>query len=89
MTESGQGVIVNYRTGPKSQKSKEYLIQFTHVRSVSDAARLLRRKVTWQNAENRVVGKIVRLHGKKGLVRARLRKGLPGQAVGTAVSLIG
>jgi ribosomal protein L35AE/L33A len=29
------------------------------------------------------------LHGKKGLVRARFRKGLPGQALGTTVELIG
>jgi ribosomal protein L35AE/L33A len=89
MTESVQGVIVNYRTGPKSQKSKEYLIQFTCARSVSDAARLVGRKVAWQKGEDKIVGKIVSLHGKKGLVRARIRKGLPGQAIGTAVNLMG
>jgi ribosomal protein L35AE/L33A len=89
MTESFQGVIMNYRTGPKSQKSKEYLIQFTHVHSVSDAGRLVGRKVVWQRTESKVVGKIVSLHGKKGLVRARLRKGLPGEAIGTLVTLVG
>jgi ribosomal protein L35AE/L33A len=89
MAESVQGVIVSYRTGPKSQKSKEYLIQFTSARSASDAARLVGRKVLWQEGEERMIGKIVGLHGRKGLVRARIRKGLPGEAIGTAVNLIG
>jgi ribosomal protein L35AE/L33A len=29
------------------------------------------------------------LHGDKGLVRARFRKGVPGQALGTRVELVG
>jgi large subunit ribosomal protein L35Ae len=45
--------------------------------------------VAWRNGETRIVGKIVDLHGKKGLVRARFRRGLPGQALGTTVELIG
>jgi len=84
-----QGIIVNYRVGPKTQRSKECIIQFPHVNSVSEASRLIGRKVAWNNGETRIVGKIVDLHGKKGLVRARFRKGLPGQALGTTVELIG
>jgi ribosomal protein L35AE/L33A len=89
MTESVHGVIVGYRTGPKSQKSKEYLIQFASARSVSDAARLVGRKVVWQKGEDKIVGKIVSVHGRKGLVRARIRKGLPGGAIGTTVDVKG
>jgi ribosomal protein L35AE/L33A len=29
------------------------------------------------------------LHGKNGLVRARFRKGMPGQALGSLVEIIG
>jgi large subunit ribosomal protein L35Ae len=84
-----QGIIVNYRVGPKTQRSKECIIQFSHVSSVSEASRLIGRKVAWKDDDNKIIGKIVDLHGKKGLVRARFRKGLPGQALGTTVELIG
>ena len=84
-----QGIIVNYRVGPKTQRSKECIIQFPQVNSPSEASRLIGRKVVWINGETRIVGKIVDLHGRKGLVRARFRKGLPGQALGTTVELIG
>ena len=89
MAQSIQGIIVNYRVGPRTQKSKECIIQFPHVNSVSEASRLIGRKVAWQRRENRIIGKIVALHGKKGLVRAKFRKGVPGQALGTTVELAG
>ncbi|MCS7114274.1 MAG: 50S ribosomal protein L35ae [Nitrososphaerota archaeon] len=84
-----QGIIVNYRVGPKTQRSKECIIHFPNVRSCSEASRLIGRKVAWNSGETKIIGKIVDLHGKKGLVRARFRKGLPGQALGTAVQLVG
>ncbi|MEM3536692.1 MAG: 50S ribosomal protein L35ae [Candidatus Bathyarchaeia archaeon] len=89
MTQNIQGVIVNYRVGPKNQKSKECLIEFSHVKSASEASRLIGRKVAWKAGKNKLIGKIVALHGKKGLVRARFRKGVPGQALGTTVELVG
>ncbi len=89
MAQQVQGVIVNYRVGPKTQRSKECIIHFPHVNSASEASRLIGRKVAWQCGKNRIVGKIVDLHGKKGLVRARFRKGVPGQALGKPVELVG
>ena len=89
MAEMVQGVILNYRIGPRTQKPKECIIRFTHVASVSDAGRLVGRKVAWKGKKNKIIGKIVALHGKKGLVRARFRKGVPGQAIGTTVQLVG
>jgi large subunit ribosomal protein L35Ae len=84
-----QGIIVNYRVGPKTQRSKECIIQFPKITSVSEASRLIGRKVAWRNGETRIIGKIVDIHGRRGLVRARFRKGLPGQALGTTVELTG
>lgn len=83
-----QGVIVNYRIGPKTQKSKECIIQFVHGKSVSEASQLIGRKVAWKSGKDKIIGKIVDTHGNKGLVRARFRRGLPGQALGTTVELI-
>jgi len=69
--------------------SKECLIQFAHVDSVSLAGQLIGRKVVWKEGKNTFVGKIVGLHGKNGVVRAKFRKGVPGQALGTTVELVG
>jgi len=84
-----QGLIVNYRVGPKTQRSKECIIRFAHVTSASEAGRLVGRKVVWKGGKNKIIGKIVALHGNKGLIRARFRKGVPGQALGTTVELVG
>jgi large subunit ribosomal protein L35Ae len=89
MAQPIQGIIVNYRRGPKTQRSKECIIQFIHVNSVSEASRLIGRKIAWKIVKSKIIGKIVTLHGKKGLVRARFRKGVPGQALGTTVELVG
>lgn len=88
MSESLISFIVNYRTGPKAQYSKECILKFPNVKSSSEAARLVGRNVAWPVGERRIRGKIVALHGKKGLVRARFRKGVPGQALGTPIEVI-
>jgi len=89
VSKIGQGVIVSCRRGPKTQKPKEYLLRFPGIESVSGAARLVGRKVVWPVGKHKATGKIVALHGKNGLVRARFRKGVPGQALGSLVEIIG
>jgi len=84
-----QGFIVSYRTGPRTQHPKECILQFPKVKSSSEAARLIGRKVAWPVGERKIRGKIVALHGEGGMVRARFRKGLSGQALGTRVEIIG
>ncbi len=89
MSESLIGFVVSYRTGPKTQRSKECVLKFPNVRSPSEAARLIGRKVAWPVGERKIRGKIVALHGKRGLVRVRFRRGVSGQALGTRVEIIG
>jgi len=89
MSESLTGFIVSYRTGPRTQRSKECVLKFPNVKSSSEAARLIGKKIAWPVGERKVRGKIVDLHGKKGLVKVRFRKGVPGQALGTPVEIIG
>lgn len=84
-----QGFITSYRRGSKTQKPKECIICFPGIESSNEVARLIGRRVAWPVGERRIRGKIVALHGKKGLVRARFRKGVPGQALGTLVEVIG
>ena len=89
MSKTVEGVIVSCRRGPKTQKPKEYILRFPGVESVGGAARLVGRKVAWPIRKHEVRGKIVSLHGKNGLVRARFRKGVPGQALGSLIEIIG
>ncbi|MCL6578823.1 MAG: 50S ribosomal protein L35ae [Candidatus Bathyarchaeota archaeon] len=89
MSQPVHGTIVNYRIGIRTQMPKECLIQFAHENSVSLASQLIGRKVVWKKGKIRLIGKIVAFHGKKGVVRAKFRKGVPGQALGTTVELVG
>jgi large subunit ribosomal protein L35Ae len=86
MSKVSSGVVIN--RGPKTKNPKDYLIQFSDVKTVSEAGQLIGRKVAWPLGERKCVGKIVSLHGKNGLVKARFRKGVPGQALGSPVEII-
>jgi large subunit ribosomal protein L35Ae len=69
--------------------SKECLIQFANTDSVAETGKLVGRKVIWKEGKNKIIGKIIGLHGKKGVVKAKFRKGVPGHALGTTVEVIG
>ena len=88
MSQPVQGRITNYRTGPRAQYSRECLIQFVNVEGPAQAGKLIGQKVQWKNATCNLVGRIVGLHGKNGVVRAKFKKGVPGQAIGAKVQLI-
>jgi large subunit ribosomal protein L35Ae len=89
MSASIKGIITSYRRGPKTQKPKECLLKFPNVKSAGEAAQLIGRKVTWPVSEKKCIGKIVDVHGRKGIVRARFRKGVPGEALGTFIEITG
>jgi len=82
------GRIMNYRIGIRTQKSNECLIQFTDVTARAQAGQLIGRKVVWEGANTKHIGKIVGFHGKNGVVIVKFKKGVPGQAIGTRVKLI-
>jgi ribosomal protein L35AE/L33A len=81
------GRITNYRTGPKSQTSRECLIEFETVNSSSLAGKLVGQKVTWTSGNNKFIGKITGSHGRNGIVKVKFPHGVPGQAIGTRVEL--
>jgi len=82
------GTILNYRIGIGTQNPKECLIQFTHIISASLACQLINKKVVWKQGDSKLIGKIVGSHGKKGVVKVKFQKGVPGQALGTTVELL-
>ena len=88
LTQTVHGRIVNYRTGPKSQTSRECLIEFDTINSASLAGKLVGQRVSWKNGNGKIFGKVRGSHGKNGMVRVRFSRGVPGQAIGTIVDLI-
>ena len=87
MSQPVYGRIMNYRIGIGTQSSRECLIKFVGVDSAAQAGLLTGQKVVWKGANKMLVGKIIGFHGKKGVVRAKFKKGVPGQAIGTVVEL--
>ena len=89
MSEILKGVVVSFRRGPKTQRPKECLLQLHGATSRSEAGTFIGVKIAWPVGERKCIGKIISLHGKRGLVKARFRKGLPGNALGSFVEIIG
>jgi large subunit ribosomal protein L35Ae len=83
------GRIVNYRIGIRTQMSRECLIQFADSVSAAQAGQLVGQRVVWKGENKKHIGKIVGFHGKNGAVRVKFKKGVPGQALGTIVELVG
>jgi large subunit ribosomal protein L35Ae len=89
MPQPVYGTIVNYRIGIRTQMPKWCLIQIIGENSVSNADQFIGRKVILKYGKNSFIGRIAGLHGKKGIVKANFRKGVPGQAIGATVELLG
>jgi len=64
------------------------LLQFADANSISKASQLIGRKVVLKYGKNNFIGKIMGLHGKKGVVKAKFRRGVPGQALRATVELV-
>ncbi len=79
---------MNYRIGIRTQKPNECLIQVTSATDTAEAGQLIGQKVIWKNGNKRHGGRIVGLHGKNGILIARFKKGVPGQALGSTVEIV-
>lgn len=83
------GVIVNFRLGPRIQKNDECLLKIPQIDDDRAASRYIGRKVIWLNVQGKkIVGEIVDVHGRNGVVRARFRRSLPGEALGMKVAIL-
>lgn len=84
-----KGIIVNYRRGRHTQHPRQYIIEVEGIDSKQEATKLLGKKVEWKTPSGKILrGKLISTHGNKGRLRAKFRKGLPGQALGTKVEII-
>ena len=68
--------------------SSECLIQFAQSGTVAQAGLFIGKRIVWKGVNKKLIGRIVGFHGRNGVVRARFKKGVPGQALGTTVELL-
>ncbi len=79
---------MNYRIGIRTQRANECLIQVTDAKNIAEAGQLIGQRVIWKSENMRHAGRIVGLHGKNGVLIARFKKGVPGQALGATVEIV-
>ena len=83
-----EGTIVNFRGSHKTQYTNQMILKVNEVNTKEEAEKLKDKKVVWKTpAGKEITGRISKPHGNKGAVRVRFEKGLPGQAIGTRVSI--
>ncbi|KYH36327.1 MAG: 50S ribosomal protein L35 [Candidatus Bathyarchaeota archaeon B23] len=79
-------MILNYRTGPKTQRPRECLVRPLGV-GPREAGGLIGWRVDWPADEPKIRGRVLSLHGRGGVLRVRFQRGVPGQALGSRVRL--
>jgi large subunit ribosomal protein L35Ae len=77
------GIIIGYRLGSNTQYENQVLIRIDGVTSDREAARFIGWRVIYRDGKGREYrGRIIRVHGGKGVVVAVFKPNLPGQARG-------
>ncbi len=81
-----KGVLMNYQRGSVRQRNQYGLIQIQGVSSISTAASYIGRSVILHfNERTQNQGRIVSVHGKKGVLRVRFRRKLAPEALAKEV----
>jgi len=83
-----EGFIINFRRGTKTQKGNELIVEIPGINNKAKASPLIGRKVILEVGEEKIVGSVISIHGNKGRLRVRLRKGLPGQLLKSRIKII-
>jgi len=83
-----KGIIKNYRQGVRTQYTNQIIVRIEEF-DKEKSKKLVGKKAVWLTASGkRLVGKVAGVHGNKGAVRVRFDKGLPGQAIGTEITIV-
>ena len=87
--EKISGIFINFRQGMFRQYPRNILIRIPGIDSSNTAAKYIGRKVVWRSKSGKkLIGKVVKTHGRNGVLLSRFKKSLPGQAIGSSVEII-
>jgi large subunit ribosomal protein L35Ae len=83
-----KGTIVNFRGGRHTKSENQMIVVVEGVDSKEKASKLVGKKAVWKSpAGKEITGEIKLSHGNKGALRVHFEKGMPGQSVGTSVTV--
>ncbi|MBS3117372.1 50S ribosomal protein L35ae [Candidatus Woesearchaeota archaeon] len=85
-----KATVVGFRGSHKTQDTSQMILFVDGVNSKESASSLIDKMVVWTTpGGKKIEGKVIRIHGNSGAIRARFERGLPGQSIGTTVEVIG
>jgi len=80
--------IVNFRSGRHTQKTDQIILKIKDINNKEKTKPLIGKQVIWITpSKKEIKGTIKATHGNSGCVRAKFEKGMPGQSIGTKVSI--
>ncbi|MDD9953090.1 MAG: 50S ribosomal protein L35ae [Candidatus Woesearchaeota archaeon] len=82
-----EGVIHNYKRGPHRVTPNQMIVLVDSVSDKEAAAKLVGKKVVYNTGKKDIAGEVRAAHGNKGALRVLFETGMPGQAIGKAVSI--
>jgi len=82
------GILIGPRNGMKKQYKRQYLVKFNGIDTREMAKKIIGETIFVKLGKEKIRGKVVAAHGNNGVVRVRLKKGLPGWASGAEVELL-
>lgn len=83
-----EGTIVHFRGSRRVKKSNQMVVQVDDIDSKEKAQKLVGKKVIWKtSAGKQLIGQITAPHGNSGALRVRFDTGMPGQSIGSKVSI--
>ena len=84
-----EGIIKNFRRSVHRTSPNQMIVVVSGVESKDAAAKLVGKKVSWKSpAGKEMKGEVRSAHGNKGALRVLFESGMPGQAIGSKVSIL-
>ena len=82
------GRISNFRMGKHTKYNNQMIILAENTDSKEKAAKLVGKQVVWSNDKGtEIKGEVRSAHGNKGALRVLFEKGMPGQSIGTKITI--
>jgi large subunit ribosomal protein L35Ae len=83
-----EGIISSFRRGKHTQTTNQMIVKPAGVEKKEDAVKLIGKTVSWKSpAGKEIKGKVAKEHGRNGSVRVLFETGMPGQSLGSKVSI--
>ena len=86
-----EATIAAFRGSRRRKRGNQMIVLVDNISSKEEAQKYIGKKIVWRSPgkkKKEIKGIIAATHGRKGALRARFEKGLPGQAIGTKAEIL-